>query len=76
MRVLSKIATAYNLPGFEDFRIAQSLVTNQANLKGYITLSIHPLDYMTMSDNNCGWDSCMSWQEEGCYRQGTVEMMN
>ena len=76
MRALSKIAAAYDLPGFEDFRITQSLVTNQANLTGYITLSIHPLDYMTMSDNNCGWDSCMSWQEEGCYRQGTVEMMN
>lgn len=76
MRALAKLATVYDIPGFEDFRIAQSLVTNQANLKGYITLSIHPLDYMTMSDNDCGWESCMSWQEDGCYRQGTVEMMN
>lgn len=29
-----------------------------------------------MSDNNCDWSSCMSWDEEGSYRQGTVEMMN
>jgi hypothetical protein len=31
---------------------------------------------MTMSDNTYDWDSCMSWVSEGCYRQGTVEMMN
>ena len=29
-----------------------------------------------MSDNNSNWQSCMNWQEEGCYRIGTVEMMN
>lgn len=30
-----------------------------------------------MSDNDCGWDSCMSWRHhEGEYRQGTIEMMN
>lgn len=76
MRILSKIARAYNLPGFEDFRIAHSLILNQKHIYGTMTLSIHPLDYMTMSDNNCGWDSCMQWTGEGSYRQGTVEMMN
>lgn len=76
MRILSKIASAYNIEGFEEFRLAHSLVLNQKKVKGTLTLSIHPLDYMTMSDNECGWDSCMSWREEGCYRQGTVEMMN
>jgi hypothetical protein len=29
-----------------------------------------------MSDNDCGWDSCMSWVEDGEYKLGTVEMMN
>ena len=29
-----------------------------------------------MSDNNSGWESCMSWRNNGCYRRGTVEMMN
>lgn len=75
-RVLGKIAKAYNLEHFEDFRIAHSMVLNQKSLKGNMCLSIHPLDYMTMSDNNCDWTSCMSWQDNGCYRQGTVEMMN
>lgn len=76
MRILSKIAVAYNLPGFEDFRICHSLELNQKKLSGRLVLSIHPLDYWTMSDNNCGWSSCMSWIDQGEYRQGTVEMMN
>lgn len=76
MRVLAKIARAYDLPGFEDFRIAHSLILNQKRITGTMTLSIHPLDYMTMSDNDCSWESCMSWCNEGSYRQGTVEMMN
>lgn len=75
-RALGKIAVAYNLPGFERFRILHSQCLNQKKLTGHLCLSIHPLDFMTMSDNDCGWSSCMSWQEEGCYRQGTVEMMN
>lgn len=75
-RILGKIATELNLPGYEEFRIAHSQVLNQKTLTGTLYLSIHPLDYMTMSDNDCGWSSCMSWADEGEYRRGTVEMMN
>ena len=76
LKALYKIAEAYDLPGYEEFRLEHSRILNQKTLKGNLCLSIHPLDYMTMSDNNCGWDSCMSWEASGCYRQGTVEMMN
>ena len=63
--------------GYETFRRAHSLVLNQKKLKGNLCLSIHPLDYITMSDNECGWQSCMQWMEEaGDYRMGTIEMMN
>ena len=75
-KVLGKIAASYNLEGYEQFRIAHSMALNQKSLKGELCVSIHPLDYMTMSDNNCCWSSCMSWRETGDYRQGTVEMMN
>lgn len=75
-KMIGKIAAAYDIPYFEDFRIKHSQALNQKKLKGRLTLSIHPLDYMTMSDNECDWSSCMSWKEDGCYRQGTVEMMN
>ena len=76
MKAIGKIAQAYNISGFEEFRLAHSLCLNTKKLSGELCLSIHPLDYMTMSDNDCGWDSCMSWYGNGEYKQGTVEMMN
>lgn len=80
IRVLGKMARDTKDPGiidlYEKLRIALSRHTNQKELHGNLCLSIHPLDYMTMSDNNSGWDSCMSWAEKGDYRAGTVEMMN
>lgn len=76
IKILSKIAHVFNLDGFEEFRLKHSMVLNKKTFKGTICLSIHPLDYMTMSDNDCDWDSCMSWKNKGDYRLGTVEMMN
>ena len=75
VKMLGKIAEAFDLDGFEEFRLAHSRVLNQAKTFGELCLSIHPMDYMTMSDNGCDWSSCMSWRECGCYRRGTVEMM-
>lgn len=79
-KAIGKIVNAYSdklsKEEFEAFRIVCSQALNQKELHGTLTLSIHPLDYMTMSDNSNQWSSCMSWQEGGCYRQGTVEMMN
>ena len=75
-KALGKLANIFDLPGWEDFRICHSQILNQKDLGGELTISIHPLDYMTMSDNTYGWESCMSWEQEGGYRQGTVEMMN
>lgn len=57
---------------FEDL---MSLNVNKV-MNSEITLSIHPLDFMTMSDNASNWSSCMSWRDFGSYRCGTVEMMN
>lgn len=75
-KVLGKIAKEFKLEGYEEFRIAHSMVLNKTKLSGTMRLSIHPMDFMTMSDNNQDWDSCMSWVNGGEYRQGTVEMMN
>lgn len=61
---------------FEKFRIAHSLILNDKIIKGKLCLSIHPMDFMTMSDNDSDWSSCMSWVRDGCYHVGTVEMMN
>lgn len=76
-KIIDKLSKEYNVhDGYEDFRISHSQILNQKKLKGTLCLSIAPIDYITMSDNDCGWESCMSWTEKGSYRQGTVEMMN
>lgn len=76
-RVLQKIAVAIGAEKeYEDFRLGHSQVLNQKKVTGDLCISIHPLDFITMSDNDCGWDSCMSWDEDGCYKRGTIEMMN
>lgn len=61
---------------FENLRLEHSLALNQKGIKGKLHLSIHPLDYMTMSDNDSGWSSCMSWRDDGEFHSGTIEMMN
>lgn len=61
---------------YEDFRLQHSMVRNVKRIKGTMCLSIHPLDFMTASDNNYKWDSCLSWSAHGDYRQGTITMMN
>lgn len=76
VKALGHLAKAYNIEGYEGFRLAHSMVFNQKKLKGSLCLSIHPLDFMTMSDNNSDWTSCMSWINEGEYHLGTIEMMN
>lgn len=83
IRTLAKLCRAFGLDEqeFEKFRLKHSQILNTEVLSGELCLSIHPMDYMTMSDNDCGWDSCMSWvkaaySDGGEYRLGTVEMMN
>ena len=83
IRALSKIINAFSACSstelkeeFELFRQAHSLWLNEKKLTGSLVISIHPLDFITMSDNDSGWQSCMNWREKGCYRIGTVEMMN
>lgn len=77
IRILHKIAKILKLEEeYEDFRIQHSMILNQQKFHGTLCLSIHPIDYMTMSDNRYNWSSCMSWIDEGCYREGTLECMN
>ena len=61
---------------FEEWRNAISNLNANRSVKANLVLSINPIDYITMSDNNCDWSSCMSWTREGMYSVGTIEMMN
>lgn len=60
----------------ESIRLEESMILNDKIFNGNLCFSIHPLDFMSMSDNDSKWSSCMSWKKEGCYRAGTLEMMN
>lgn len=76
MKVLSRIAKEWNFEKeFEEFRLIHSQVLNDDGLEGILHLSIHPLDYLTASVNDCNWHSCMNLFS-GEYRRGVVEMMN
>lgn len=78
IRALGKIVKMFNLDksAFEEFRLEHSRILNTKKVKGTLCLSIHPLDYMTMSTNCERWTSCMNWTEPGGYRGGTIEVMN
>lgn len=78
VKAIGKLAREFGLEKeFEPFRQAHSQVLNQKAVYGTLCLSIHPLDFLTMSDNSLGWTSCMAWVDDrGDYRLGTVEMMN
>ena len=57
-----------------------SMYAGRAKTTGRLHLSIHPFDYITMSQNACGWTSCMAlcdeYEDVGDYCAGTVAMMN
>lgn len=78
MKVLKKFFEYFNydMNIFEELRIKHSQLLNVKNVKGTLCLSIHPMDFFTMSDNAENWHSCMSWEHGGCYRRGTVECLN
>ena len=75
-RIFGKLAKTWNVEGWEEARQAQADAVTAKTTKGTLCLSIHPMDYLTMSDNAENWDSCMTWVDRGGYRAGTVEMMN
>lgn len=77
MRVIGKLARSWGCEAtYETFRVAISRCFNPEPQTATLCLSIHPLDYFTMSDNNSDWESCMSWMNNGEYKQGTLEMLS
>lgn len=79
IRTIQKVlkATGYNrMDLFEKWRNQVSLVQTEGELKAKLVISIHPIDFMSMSENKCNWRSCMGWSNSGCYNGGTLEMMN
>lgn len=79
MRAVRKVLEYYDYPNmylFNKWRDDVSVILTLKKVETEITFSIHPIDFMTMSDNNCNWQSCMNWRYDGSYSTGTIEMMN
>lgn len=77
LRVIQKLAKAYDLEEYYKlFQRDHSLVLGQTHIEGTLHLSIHPMDFLTCSDNNYKWSSCMTVQKMGDYRAGVIEMLN
>jgi hypothetical protein len=66
----------FNLKVFEEFKKKYAIIMTEKKITTTFCISIHPMDYITMSDNNSNWESCMNWMDKGCYHTGTIEMMN
>ena len=71
----------YYSTSLTDFATIYSQIINNKFVSGILCLSIHPMDYMTMSDNGYNWTSCMRWMSDspldaGEYHSGTVGCMN
>ena len=52
---------------------AASRVIQEKKVEGYLYLSVHPLDYLTISENNNKWRSCHAL--DGDYRAGNLNYM-
>ncbi len=87
MKIIHKLFEKFGKPEdmtiYENLRLWHSRLLNQKTVDGELCLSIHPLDYMTMSDNDSNWSSCMRWtskcgneSDPGDYRAGTIDCLN
>ena len=79
MRAIRKMLEYYGCcdrKQFESYRDSVSRIMTDKCMDCDVTLSIHPLDFLSMSDNSCGWTSCMAWTGGGLMSGGVIEMMN
>jgi hypothetical protein len=60
----------YDKQTLNKIQIKYSQIINTSSITGRMGLSIHPMDFLTMSTNNNNWRSCMAL--DGEYSVGTV----
>lgn len=67
-RTISKFVSDKKIAS--DITTKYSMIVQEFKAKGKVVLSIDPIDYFTMSENDSNWTSCHSLT--GCYQTGTV----
>lgn len=50
--------------------------TDDTDKERELVLSIHPLDFLTLSHNDCTWSTCFNWDNQGCYSTALSGLMN
>lgn len=50
-----------------------SMIIQDGKVEGTLCFSVHPLDFLSLSENKCGWESCHSL--DGDYRAGNLSYM-
>ena len=64
------VENAHDLKEIQD---AASRIIQKDKVEGYLTLSVHPLDYLSASENAHNWRSCHAL--DGDYRAGNLNYM-
>lgn len=69
-KCIGKILDLYDItPAEKDSVLIKfSMLIQSVKVKGSAVLSIDPVDYITMSENNSNWESCHSMS--GCFKTG------
>lgn len=74
--LISKLADLFDFkPEYEKLRLKHSEIIQKLKKIDKVYVSIHPLDFVTLSDNANNWSSCLSIDETGCYRGGLGELL-
>ena len=74
--LISKLADLFEFkPEYEKLRLKHSEIIQKLKKIDKVYVSIHPLDFVTLSDNANNWSSCVSIDETGCYRAGLGELL-
>ena len=65
-----------DIESFEKWRNKMSDITTTITTKSKLVISIHPLDFLSLSDNNSSWNSCYQLLGAGMHKEATISHMN
>lgn len=71
---LSKSFKHFNLENLRKIQDLTSVYQQKEHFSGYFCISVHPLDFLTISENNSGWKSCHTL--DGEFASGNLSYMS
>ena len=74
MRVLKNFIS--DTKALDEIQTVYSRVMNTKTIKGVLCLSIHPLDYLTVSVNKSNWSSCYNTLDSGAWCASTLSLIS